>query len=278
MIPLVEDYLNELLTSRIQYLKNNPQFLTRILGTSKDQIDSLNEFLAKTPVKVIQGWPRTPADVPSICILLANEDESQIGLGDYIDDEEIIIKSDTQDCQVVSGGSEIPYDHTYLPIVPVVEVEKVVNKTTGEIVDPNSYWITNEYLGLLSFSDEVSDKDQLSVTFSFKSSSEVGTEVLYEGNYRIETWTSNGSLTVYLHNIVKWALLSGRDDLGKKGLFRQKLGGADFEPATSWMPEFVYRRALTFWCQYSPSVPVEDIPYIQGVYVDQTVSLDTKEG
>jgi hypothetical protein len=73
----------------------------------------------------------------------------------------------------------------------------------------------------------------------------------------LEVWAKNADLTVELYHLVKWALLSGRDELVNDGLFRQKLSGSDFQPAPNYFPEFVYRRALTFWCQFLASTPTD---------------------
>ena len=200
MIPLVEDYLSELIQSKTLFLKSNPDHIKNVISTSAARLDRLAAYLQANNIRVIKGYPRTPAELPCVCILLSGEDESQISLGDY---------------------------------------------------------------------EDFDDPEQVAA--------EEHVEVLYECNYRLEAWSSNGDMTVDLYHIVKWALLSGRGFLDSKGLFRQKLGGADFEPATSYFPEFVYRRALTFWCQTIASVPVGDIPYITGVEVSQTIEIDTEE-
>jgi hypothetical protein len=277
VIPLVEDYLSELIQSKLGYLKANPEYVGSVLSTSETRLAKLRAYLQSTPIKVIKGYPRTPNELPCVCILLSNEEESQIGLGDYIDDEDADIRQHTAEGEVVfraDGDMGAPY--TRVPNVPLVGVYQVVNKTKGFVLDPDGYYVANESQGLIAFTtDEVEDEDIVEITFDYRHTAKVHMETLYEVNYRLECWSQNGDLTVDLYHLVKWSLLSGRDGLDGKGLFRQKLGGTDFEPATSYFPEFVYRRALTFWCQIAPSVPIEDITYVGGVEVNQSVSFDT---
>ncbi|MMZ62658.1 hypothetical protein D1872_248750 [compost metagenome] len=198
-----------------------------------------------------------------------------MGLGDHLDDESVVEREGTEEYTVVdTENSGMAYAHVRLGTKPLVSVLQVINKTTGQVVSNHNYWVTNERLGILAFSTGVSHGDRVEVTYIYNYSSQVGLEVLSEDNYRLEVWTSNGDSTVFLYHVIKWALLHGRAELVGKGLVRQQLSGTDFEPATSWFPDFVYRRALSFWCQHSSSIPLEEVGYIQGVYVDQSISVD----
>lgn len=281
MIPLVEDYLSELIQQKIQMLRANPRLLRNILGTSEQRLEELAEYLAIKPVRVIKGYPRGQADLPCICILLSGEDESQMGLGDYIAEDDLDVRSTTNTYEVQSGTDQgVAVTHIRVDNVPLRSVSRIVNHTKGIVLDPDMYYIANEDLGLIYLLDpsEAEAGDEVEVTFSYAYMAIDGLETLYECNYRIESWTVNGDLTVDLYHLVKWALLSGRGSLIEKGLFRQKLGGADFEPATSWFPEFVYRRAMTFWCQVSASVPVEEVGYVTDVHVTEHLEIDLQGG
>lgn len=187
MIPLIEDYLSQLIQNRLSYLKSDPSFLGKLLPLDNEVLNRFSSYLNSTKISVKRGYPRTPAELPAICILLSGEEEEQVSLGDIGEEDE-----------------------------------------------------------------------------------DIKMEVLYECNYRIEVWTTNGDLTVWLYHLLKWALLSGRDWLLLQGLLRQKLSGSDFEPVPAYFPEFVYRRALSFWCQVIPHIPMEeDLPLIGSVYVNQ---------
>lgn len=79
----------------------------------------------------------------------------------------------------------------------------------------------------------------------------------YSLSYRIECWATNGDLVVQLYNILKWILLSSRGELVALGMYLQSLSGADYEPAPSFFPEFVYRRSLSLEGETSISLPLE---------------------
>ena len=62
-------------------------------------------------------------------------------------------------------------------------------------------------------------------------------------NYRIECWSENGDLTAYMYSILKWCLLSSRQEMIDLGWVNIKLSGTDLEPVPDYIPLFVYRRA-----------------------------------
>jgi len=272
MIPIVEDYLSDLIQSKFSYLKSNPSILPKVLGTSQERINRLVKYLDVTPINVIKGYPRTPAQLPCICIMLSGEEEAQEGLGNYGEDEDSDMREYTEELVVTShreGKIVLPYVKTLNR--PIVAITQIIHNNYAITLEDNEYSILNPDLGLVEFDGDIEDGDSLTVTYTYRASSLELTQVLYESNYRLECWALNGDFTVELYHLLKWALLTGRDYLGKeKDLFNQRLGGADFEPATSYFPEFVYRRALTFWCQFTASSPEETYTYIEAVESNQT--------
>lgn len=281
MIPIVEDYLSELIQSKLTYLKNNPEHIGKILATSQARIDRLKNFMQSTPIKVIKGYPRTPAELPSICILLSGENEMQEGLGDYGNEDDTDIREVTIEAKVVAiEGGRLAVPYIELPHKPVVGISSITHNDFGVVLEEEAYNIYNPDLGLVGFyTGMVEDGDSVTVTYTYRNTSTDLTQVLYEANYRLEVWAPNADLVVELYHIIKWALLSGRDHLGsERYIIRQRLGGADFEPAPNYFPEFVYRRALTFWCQFSVSTPEEEQPYISDVSINETIYHDTIGG
>lgn len=71
-----------------------------------------------------------------------------------------------------------------------------------------------------------------------------------QSNYRIEAWTDNADLAVYMYIIAKWAMLVSRHDMLENGFVIPNVSGADLEPAPDYLPLFVYRRALMVAFQY----------------------------
>jgi hypothetical protein len=260
VIPVVEDYLSELLTKKIQFIRENPNELDTILGISETKLNSLKEFFQGRTLNVRLGFPRTPVELPCVAITLSSEDEMQEGLGDYSDD--YIIGQSNNVTEVVKAvdtrGGLVQAPYITLTGVPVDNVVSMVNLTTGVPIEDTEYEIINQALGLVQInSGLVEHEDDIQVIYTVLETMKEQMEVLYESTYRLEVWAKNADLTVALYHIVKWALLSGRDELVNDGLFRQKLSGSDFQPAPNYFPEFVYRRALSFWCQFSASTPTD---------------------
>jgi hypothetical protein len=271
MIPIVEDYLSELIESKLAYLKTNPNHVDRVLGTSQVRLDRLKSYLQNNPIKVIKGYPRTSAELPCICILLSGEEETQDGLGNAGESVDIDIRELTEGLSLESDSN--PY--VKLTQIPVYEVSKVVHNELGIELDPYEYQLEPDK-GILEIHSDVEPTDTFTVTYTYKYTAQEQMEVIYESNYRLECWANNGDLVVELYHILKWALLSGRGDLIEgTDLFNQRLSGADFEPAPNFFPEFVYRRALSFWCQFVVSTPEEEVQYISSVETNQIEYLDS---
>ncbi len=279
MIPIVEDYLSELIESKLLYLKTNPDHIDKILGASQVKLDRLKQYIQTNPVKVVRGYPRDAAMLPAICILLSGEEETQEGLGDYGEDEDSDVRTFTEELEVTSTeGARLPIPYVQTSYKPVVAVTEIVHNDFGTTLQAPEYGIHNESLGLVGLYNGMAEHgDTMTVSYSYRASAETQLATMFESNYRLECWTENGDLTVELYHILKWALLSGRDHLGSdRDLFRQRTSGADFEPAPSFFPTFVYRRALSYWCQFSVTVPDEEVDYITGTEINQTVYIDTE--
>jgi hypothetical protein len=274
VIPVVEDYLSELLTKKIQFIRENPNELDNILGISKPKLDSLKEFFQGRTLNVRLGFPRTAVELPCVSIVLSSEDEMQDSLGDYsedyIDGPSNNLTETVNAVDTIGGLINAPY--IILSGVPVMEVSSIINMSTGLEITDQEYEIINQATGLIQLSDGSAEHgDTIQVVYSILESIKEQIEVLYETTYRLEVWAKNADLTVELYHLVKWALLSGRDELVNDGLFRQKLSGSDFQPAPNYFPEFVYRRALSFWCQFLASTPTDapDVHFIQSIIPNQ---------
>lgn len=274
MIPVVEDYLSELMTKKIQFIRENPNELGNILGISKAKLDNLKEFFQSRTLNIRLGFPRTPIELPCVSILLSNEDETQVGLGDYSEDyiagQTNNVTETVNVVDTIGGLLNAPY--IIITGVPIKEISSMINMSTGVEITEDEYEIINQATGLIQISGgQVEHGDSIEVVYSVFESIREQLEVLYESSYRLEVWSQNADLTVELYHLVKWALLSGRDELVGDGLFRQKLSGSDFQPAPNYFPEFVYRRALTFWCQFLASTPTDapELHFIQSITANQ---------
>lgn len=278
MIPLIEDYLVTSLSDSFSYLKRNINSLDRIISVPNTRVAKLKNVLANTPIRIIKGFPRTPADLPCVCILLSNEEETQEGLGDYDNDDSSNIITVTESANVIAvEGAVLAIPHLSLGNFPIVGITKMTTQG-GAPIPPFEYEVEDPDRGLVSMYGPFGDGESVNVTYQYRKTSTDLVEVMYESNYRLEVWAPNGDLVIDMYQLVKWAMLYNRDNfVTNLGLFRQRMGGADYEPAPSFFPDFVYRRALTFWCQYTTSIPKEEIPYIRSVETQETIVFSNNE-
>lgn len=280
MIPIIEDSISALLADAFSFLKKNPDEIGKILKMDSKKVQDLSTYLSSTDIKIKRGYPRTPAELPCVCILLSSEEESQEGVGDYTEDmgsinsafrEELVVQSDI----TLYDGK--PF--VQLSKFPVMNVGVVYNTYMGIEYSSSDIDISELRRGIILLPSTSEEGDRILIEYTY---SEIGLDGVYsqfESNYRIETWTSNADLTVQIYYLTKWALMVGRDRLHLElSLYRQRMSGADFQPAPSFFPDFVYRRALSFWCQLTESAPVKEIDYISKIEVNKTIDFDTQLG
>lgn len=177
MMPLVEDYLRDLLLQRLNWLKQNPDNIQRIFGTlgKRSTLKNLTNYVKTTDFKAFLGYPKEAHQVPCWVITLADEHEAVMGLGDCIDED-------------------MPEDE-----------------------DEENFHIDSIYM---------------------------------DATYRVEVWSDNEDLAVYMYILAKWAMMVSRKDMLEVGFVLPSVAGADLEPVPDYFPIFVYRRALMVHFQY----------------------------
>ena len=74
--------------------------------------------------------------------------------------------------------------------------------------------------------------------------------IYMDATYRLEVWTDNADLAVYMYIIAKWAMLVSRREMLENGFILPRVTGQDLEPVPDYFPIFVYRRALMINFQY----------------------------
>ena len=171
MIPLIEDYLVDLITTRLQDLKSNPAKVENIIRTKPDRMSRLKGYISNNSIKVIKGYPRTAAELPAVCLLLSSEQESEITPGEHLDDDDCNIQEATETVSVISienGLCAEPYfqlEHT-----PVVEIQgPIINSTTGKQIYPSKYSLVRPNTGLVTLYDgSSSDGDSATVTYLYR--------------------------------------------------------------------------------------------------------------
>lgn len=272
MIPFIEDYLSELIESKISYLKSNPDRLDKILQTSQTKLGRLKNFIQNKDVNVIMGYPRTPAELPCICIFLSGESEEPVGLGDTDEYEEQYNSANINE-QIPVTQEIIDQAFIKLSNYPLIAIQSVTNLTTTQQLPAEDYSIDHVDSGVVSINTEsLQIGDILRVSYEYRSYGSNYVEVTYESNYRIEVWSENGELTVQLYHVLKWILLSGRSDLLDSGLFIQRLSGNDFEPVSDFFPSFVYRRTVSMYVKALVTAIGEDSTFIK--QLNESVTLE----
>lgn len=74
-------------------------------------------------------------------------------------------------------------------------------------------------------------------------------EIFLDHRYRVESWSNNADLTLFLHNFLLWNMLRYRTYLQDSwDLINQRVDGADIMYQPDFMPEMAYIRGLVFSC------------------------------
>lgn len=257
MILVIEDALSEILVSGFKDLQANPSQVTDVLSMDANKLQSLQTVLSTTPVKIIRGYPRVPTVLPCIAIMLSGDEETEIGLGDVSDDEDITVNSATDILTEVHKDTNGQY--LQLTNRPVAEVTSYLDSQGL----PIEYSYTNFQLGKIYVSNIPSFP--VTVIYDYNSLCTENIEALFDSNYRLEVWTMNGDLTVQLYHLLRYIMLKNRPQFLSLGLMIQRMGGSDFKPVTSFFPDFVYTRVLTFSTKLTVSVPLLNAPYVQSI-------------
>lgn len=256
MITLVEDVLTEVIETRLKWLKSNVDIVDRIFrGASVTNRNRLKEYLKGDTIKVMRGFPVDRTYLPSYVILLGAEREATPVLGSYLGDDEGTFDlgeaNEVLRVQRHDGMNAVKVSHK-----PIFQINSVTYQ--GEVYDLECE-ILDEKRGLvlLDFPVNLEVEDTVEINYVFKDSGTEEYGTYYNSQYRVETWTENGDLTVILYHLLTWIFLCEREKLAEAGLVAQNLGGMDFEPAPEYFPAFVYRRAFTFECTLEKSYEVD---------------------
>lgn len=264
---MVEDILTGVIESRLSYLKSNVGLIDKIFSSSSVTNRSrLKSYLTGDQgIKVMRGFPIDKASIPAYCILLGGEQEQNEVIGSYLgdadEDFQLEVLTESVDVKHHNGVNFVQLTHKPLYEINFINYDGFIYDEDFEIID------FEKGIVRLDFDIDLSAANSVSVDYAYKIQGTEKYGTFFNAQYRIETWTSNGDLTVMLYYLLKWMLLSARQELAEKGLAVQILGGLDFEPAPEYFPEFVFRRALTFNTVTESSVDAE-FTFIQDVSLD----------
>lgn len=83
MIPLIDDFLQLFIVTRLKWLKEHPAVIDHVFHTGKrETLKKLKEFIVHRKVSVVIGYPKSETSLPAYVITLAPENEQPISLGD----------------------------------------------------------------------------------------------------------------------------------------------------------------------------------------------------
>lgn len=264
MIFMVEDVIQQAIEEQLKVLKGNVDIVDKIFAQATVTLRSqLKQYITKNAIKVVRGFPMDKAALPAYCILLGAEQEQVAGLGNYLGD------GGFEESELTSESHEITISKSSNTITILNKPLYAINSITynGETYSDLGldYDIIDENRGIVELHFDIDPAvSTATIDYYYKAQGFQSFGTMFHAQYRVETWTSNGDLTVILYHLLKWIFLSRRNEFAEKGLVVQGLGGADFEPAPEYFPEFVFRRALTFECITDSSVETA-YPYIQEI-------------
>lgn len=265
---LVEDLITEIIESRLKFLKDNVDIVDRIFQTSSISLrNKLKSYLKSNQIKVVRGFPRDQSMLPGYVILLGAEREEQQSIGDFLDEDVDIfeVEEETEDLPIKSHGGFF-----------VVQTEKKpINEITSIYYNGMTHFdgfeVLDEQRGIVSlhFPIDLDISNTVEIIYSRKTTGTENYGTLFMSQYRVETWSENGDLTVLLYHLLKWMFILDRGKLAEKGLVKQSYGGLDFEASPDYFPTFVYRRAMTMDVSYEYVIPVEFEGYISEIIDDR---------
>ena len=268
---MVEYLLKDTIRNGLNELKQHPDTVDKIFKySSKEAISRIKQLICSKDIPIVIGFPREMAMMPCYCIILGQEMEEPIGLGMDIDDyfsEDDIGENNFIRCEVLY---DLKLDANYIELkdVDIPNIVEGVFNSEGERI--LCKW--DKCRKRIIIADEnIRSGDFLAVEYSCYTNGVKSTGSMFNINYRIECWSDNGDLTVYMYHIIKYIIIQTRKKLEMHGLTKGNLSGGDLEPIPEYFPNFIYRRTLIFGALVDNTIESE-FDVLQSVNVSVDVS------
>lgn len=85
MIPIVDDFIQTMIVTKLRFLKEHPELMEYIFQTAHPETTKrLQKLLTTQQLRVVIGFPREQSTLPAYVITLAPEQEQPSGLGDNL--------------------------------------------------------------------------------------------------------------------------------------------------------------------------------------------------
>lgn len=240
MIPIVEEMIKSVIEKQLKFLKQNPTAIEHIFKYSNTPYgNKFRKFLENNNIRVLFNFPRDGSELPCYCIMLGGEDEEAEALGEYLDDDSSEFSETNRVPVKIQEDTLRPY--IKLPKPNIIAVPMIRNLNTGLEIDTVELSAEDSSIILLPRDQEVNDTIEVT---SVHMTSAIQHGTMFGTNFKVECWSDNADLTVYMYYALKFIMLSMRPLLIEQGMIKPVLRGLDLEPVPDYFPTFVYRRSM----------------------------------
>lgn len=257
MIHITEDLLYEIIQREIIFLKNNPsELINNFYIGSKSNTEKLSKYLTNKDNQLYleHNYPRDPARVPTISIILGNENSSPEGLGSLLLDETVQEYIDIEEelSPIYNIDNSLILQTTHYPISDVAVSNGNTIITDFDTSKYNSGKISSSYI-------KFKEGNTYKVKYKYLKEERSNTGMQYDVQYRIEIYSQNADLTTLLYSLVKYILLKNIVTLEDVGYRLINISGTDFEPMPDYFPGiFLFRRTVIFTAKIVDSIQSSD--------------------
>lgn len=241
MFLMADSILVNTINSRLNDIKQDATILDRLFSQVDPTLrDQMKNYLASNQIYVCKGYPMNHSFLPAYAVILGSEQEEPEALGGALggDEANYTIQTFTETLTIENLNTLVGFQTTNKPVQSLLNVTYNGANHTADAV------ILDETKGTVYFGTPDMLGKTVSVTYTALVSGYELYGTLLSSQYRIETWATNGDLASLLYHLLKWMILSSRDDLDAQGLKNQRISGTDLEPIETRYPEPIYRRAL----------------------------------
>ncbi|MGC8363007.1 hypothetical protein ACSHUI_00835 [Bacillus subtilis] len=277
MIQIPEITVKRIIEKGLQQLQSNPDAFDKMFATADLTTRSrIKSLFAKTVPNVVLGYPLEQSSVPTYVITLGQDLEEEHSIGNQLGEDEVdfLIASEPQSGLVkVFRDRETGNYHVKTTIRPIESVESIY-VTAEDETHFSGFSVVDEVKGIIDVTAlDVSIYDTLEVAVKPKTGGFESFGSMFTTTLNVETWTTNGDLTICMYTILKYILLAAKDEMYKQGFIDVKLAGGDLQFNPEYSPERVYSRMTTITFKLESSIDNE-YGFLTEIFVNGTLEED----
>ena len=209
-----EIIIQRVLVNGIRDLRNNSWRSDQLFRNVPQNFASqFHDLLSTTSVDVTINYPREDSQFPCIAILLRNEEESQVLLGDLLGG------GFTEDNALFQNSSQFFY-------TPNASTSNAALTEDDLIGEPRRIFDSTER----------EYKERIGSGFT--------------SSYMLQIMTDNQDFTLFLYHAARYIIMSNIRVLERNGIFELRMSGTDFLPQPAQQPTFIYMRGLSLNFMY----------------------------